>query len=193
MHGRFIRCWDKSLIWTDSRILRPRLAIGAVATDFGASDGNLDLAVVFNLTLHLLEEAAFHFPYFPAAQAGDMDMIARAVAFVKMLLTVDVKKVELVNQAHFFKHVEGAIDGDAVNLRVDALRPLEDCAGIEMALGAVHHLKQDAALAREAHSALGESGLQSAGRVVSVDTLTTGNSLCVGRSHVKYRGTKSSR
>jgi hypothetical protein len=148
---------------------------------------------VFDLTLHLLKEAALHFPYLPAAQAGDMYMVARAVAFVKMLLTVDVKKIKFVDQAHLLEHVECAIDGDTMNLRVDTLCALENCAGVEVALGAVHHLKQDAALASEAHSALGKSGLQPAGGVVSVDTLTTGNSLCVGRSHVKYRRTKSSR
>jgi hypothetical protein len=155
-------------------------AIGAVTADFSSRHGDLNLAVLLDLTLHLLEETALHFPYLPATQASNMDVVARAVAFVKMLLTVDVEKVEFVDQAHFLEHVERAINGDAMDLRIDALRALENGAGVEMALGTVHYLKKDTALARETDPALRKSGLQAAGGSVRVDALAAGNSLCVG-------------
>jgi hypothetical protein len=156
------------------------LAIGAIAADFCASDGNFDLAVLLDLTLHLLEEAALHFPDLPAAQARDVNVVARAVALVKMLLAVDVEKIQLVYQSHFLEHIQCAVNGDAVDLRIDALRAFENRSGVEMALGVVHHLEKDAALAREADSALGKSGLKTPGCGVGVDAFTAGNALCVG-------------
>jgi hypothetical protein len=155
-------------------------AIGAVTADFSARDGDFDLAVLLDLTLHLLEEAALYFPYFPTSQAGDMNVVARAVAFVKMLLAVDVEKIQLINQPHFLEHIQRAVNGDAVDLRINLLRALENGARVEMPLGAVHHLKQDAALASEPDAPLRKSGLKTAGGSMRIDSLATGNALCVG-------------
>jgi len=104
-----------------------------------------------------------------------MDVIAGSVAFVVVLVAVNVEQVELVDQAVFFEHVERAVDGDLVDARVDLLGAIEQRAGVEVALGLVHHLNQDAALAREANSPLGERGTQAA--VVSVDSLAAGDAM----------------
>jgi hypothetical protein len=106
------------------------LAIGAIAADFSARNGDLNLAVVFNLLLELLEQATFHFPYLPATQTGYVDVIAQAVAFVIVLIAADVKQVEFVNQADALEHVQCAVDGDAVNAGIDFLGAIEDCSGV---------------------------------------------------------------
>ena len=87
-------------------------------------------------------------------------MVARAMTFIKMLLTVDVEQVELVDEPELLKHVECSVDGDAVDAGVHLLRALENGAGVQMALGVVHHLKQDATLACEADAAFRESRLK---------------------------------
>ena len=51
---------------------------------------------------------------------------------------------------------------------------------VEMALGVVHHLEQNFSLARQAHAALGEGLLQTAGAVMGVDTFACGDSMCCG-------------
>ena len=67
-----------------------------------------------------------------------------------------------------------------MDLRINTLRSFENGSGVEVALGAIHHLKQDAALAREPNSSLGKSGLEAAGGGMRINALATGNSLCVG-------------
>ena len=123
-------------------------AIFADAAYFGAGNRNFDAAIVGNLTLQLLEEAGLEFADFAAAQAGDVDVIARAVGFVVMLIAAEMQEVEFVDQAMALQEIEGAIDGDAMDAGIDALGALKDFVGGEVALGAVHDLEEDAALAR---------------------------------------------
>ena len=87
-------------------------------------------------------------------------MVTRAMTFIEMLLTVDVEQVELVDEPELLKHVECSIYGHAVDAGVHLLGALENGAGVKMALGIVHHLKQNAALAREADTAFRESRLK---------------------------------
>ena len=61
-----------------------------------------------------------------------MNMVARAMAFVKMAVAAKVQQVELVDQALALEHVECAIDGDArdvanrVSARGREFRPRRD-------------------------------------------------------------------
>ena len=93
-----------------------------------------------------------------------MDVIARAVAFVEVLVAAQVEQVELVDQAVALEHVQGAVDGDAMDARVEFLRAIQDGAGIEVALGIVHDLEQDFSLARQAHAALVRASCRRPGR-----------------------------
>ena len=109
-----------------------------------------------------------------------MDVIARAVAFVEVLVAAQVEQVELVDQAVALEQVEGAVDGHAVDARIEFLRAIENGAGVEVALGVVHDFEQDFSLARQAHAALFEGLLQAAGALVGVDALAGGDSMCGG-------------
>ena len=117
---------------------------------------------LLDLTLQLLKQPAFNFPYLSAAQAGDVNVIARTMAFVIVLVAADVEQVKLVNQAEPLEHIQSAVDGDAVNAGIDFLGAIENGAGVQMLLGVIHHFEEDAALASDANPALGESGLKTA-------------------------------
>src|SRR5262249_24829109 len=154
-------------------VFRGRLGTAgfAVAADLGARDGDLDAAISLDLALELLEQPALEFAYPSAAQAGNVDMIARAMTFVVVLVPADVQQVELVNQTMALQQVERAIDRDAVHPRIHPPRASQDGAGVEMSLGTIHHFEQHATLARQAHAALFESGLEAPGPGVGIDAL----------------------
>ena len=121
-------------------------AVGAEAAYFCAGDCDFDFAVAGDLALQLLVEFAFELADFAAADAGYMDVIARAVALVEMAVAAEMQEIELVDQAVALQEVESAIDSDAGYARVEFLGALEDFVGVEVAAGGVHNLEQDAAL-----------------------------------------------
>jgi len=135
------------------------------------------LLVALDLALHLLVEIAFDFAHFSAAQAGHVDVVARAVAFVVVPVPVDVQQVQLVEQAQALEHFQGAIDGHAVDVGVNFLRALQDGVGAQVPFGLVHHFQQDPALARQAHAATFQRQAQPAGVSMGVDTLPGGDTL----------------
>ena len=128
-----------------------------------------------DLALELLEKIAFHLAHFPAAQAGDVDVVARPVAFVVVPVAVDVQQIELVEQAVALEHFERAVDGDAMNARIDFLRALENGIGGQVLLGLVHDFEQHAPLARQPHAAPLERRAQPARLGVRVQPLAGGN------------------
>jgi len=91
-----------------------------------------------------------------------VDVVARAVAFVEVLVAAEVQQVELIDEAVAFQQIKGAVNGDAMNAGIDFPGPFENGAGVQVAFGVVHDLEQDFSLAREPHTALFESGLQAA-------------------------------
>lgn len=163
--------------------LRFCLASGAEAADFGAGDGDGHAAVLFDLLLELLVEFGFEFADFAAAKAGDVDVVARAVGFVIVAMAAKMEQVEFVNQALALEQIERAIDGDAGDSRVHFPGAREDFRGVEMARGGVHHLQDDAALARQANAALREFALEVARRGFDVDAFAGGDAMASCRVH----------
>jgi hypothetical protein len=145
-------------------------AVGAEAAYFCPGYGDFDAAVAGNLALQLFVEFAFEFADFAAAHAGYVDVIARAVAFVEMAVPAEVEQVELVDQTVVLEEFERAIDGDAGDIGIDLLREREYFAGVQVLRGALHHLQDHTALARQTNAARAELPLQAAGRLVNVDT-----------------------
>jgi hypothetical protein len=155
-------------------------ALFTVAADFGSCRGDLDAAVFFDLLFQFFVEVRLEFTDGSAFQAGHVDMVARAVALIEVLAAAQMKQVELVDQAVAFQQIEGAVDGDSVDARVEFLRSIEDGARVEMALGVVHDLENHFPLARQAHASLGEGFLQAARTVVGVNAFAGGNPMCCG-------------
>jgi hypothetical protein len=117
-------------------------------------------------------------------------MIARPMALVKVTVATQVKKVEFVDQSLSLQQIEGSVDGDAGDSRVNFLSAFEDFVGVEMAPSGFHNLQKHFALAREPDSARTEFMLQPAGRFV-IDALPGRYTMCRrGRHGMKRHYTK---
>ena len=147
-------------------------AVVADAADFGAGDGDLHFEVAGDLFLELFVEAGFEFADFATAETGDVDMVAGAVRFVVVAIAAEMEKIELVDEAVFFQEIDGAVDGDEVDLVVEFLGAFEDLVHIEVLFGVVHDLEDGAALASEANAFVAESLLEMAGGLGGVDAFT---------------------
>src|SRR5207248_1432945 len=80
--------------------------------------------------------------------------------------------VELVHQAAGFEHLQGAIDGHAVNLGILLFGELKKPFGVEMLAGLVDKVQQNLPLAREAEALLLERALD--GRLGHTSSLVHG-------------------
>src|SRR2546428_3591556 len=154
-------------------------AVLAVAADLHARHGNADAGVPLHLAFELLEELALYFPHFSATQAGHVDVVARAVAFVVMAMAVDVQKIELVEQAVALQHLQGAIDGHAMHARIDLLGAFQEGVGGQVLFGLIHDVQQDAPLAREPHAAPRKSGTQFSRFRIDVQPLSRGDAAMI--------------
>jgi hypothetical protein len=133
------------------------------------------------LLLQVFVELAFEFTDFSALNAGYVNMIARAVAFVVMTMPSEMEKVQLVDQPVVFEQFQGAIDGYTRNFGVDLLSLLQDFGGVHMANSRFNYLNDDAALTREANVPGAKLALKLACGFVNVDAFACGNTVCGGR------------
>ena len=152
-------------------------AIVADAAHFGARDSNLDTAVACDLVFQLIVEMTLEFADFSAAEAGDVDMIARAVGFVVVTIAAEMEEVKFVDEALFLEEIDSAIDGDEMDFVADFLGAFENLIDIEMLFGVVHDLENHAALTGEANAALTESLLKMAGGVGGIDAFAGRHSM----------------
>ena len=72
-------------------------AVGAEAAYFCAGYCDFNAAVTGDLGFQLFVELAFEFADFAAANAGYVDVVARAVAFVEVAVAAKMQQVELVD------------------------------------------------------------------------------------------------
>jgi hypothetical protein len=135
----------------------------------------LDVAVYGDLLFELLVKAGFEFAHFAATETGDMDMVAGAVSFVIVAVATEVEEIEFVDEAFLFEQVDGAVDSDEVDFRINLLSAFEDLIDVEMLLGGIHDLEDDAALACKTNAALTESILEMARGGSGVDAFASGN------------------
>jgi len=158
-------------------------AVVADAAYFGAGDSYLHFEVAGDLFFELFVEAGFEFADFAAAETGDVDMVSGAVGFVVVAVTAEVEEIEFVDEAFFFKEVDGAVDGNEVDGGVHFLGAREDLIDVEVLFGVVHDFEDDAALAGEANSLFTESLLQVAGGFGGVDAFAGGDAMCGRGGH----------
>jgi hypothetical protein len=152
----------------------------AVSAYLGARCGDFNSAIFFNLFFQFFVDGRLEFADGAAFQASDVNVIARAVAFVKMLIAAQVQQVQLIDQSVAFQQVERAVNRDAMDSRIDFYGSIEDGTGIEVTLGAIHYLENNFSLSGEADTLLGKSFLQPAGALVGVDAFAGGDSMCGG-------------
>jgi hypothetical protein len=131
---------------------KPRLGGGSaagatVSADFQSGYHDVEGAVALDLAFEAIEKSTLELGDLAAAQASHVDMIALRTTLVKMLFSLQVHEIEFVNQAVALEQMQGAIDGDAIDLRVDATGFAEDLAGVEMLFGGFDDAEDGAALA----------------------------------------------
>src|ERR1700677_2305074 len=130
-----------------------RLAVGAIAAHFGARQQYLKTEMAFDLLPQALQGLAEKLFHLAAAQANHVRMFLFEACFVVVLIAPVMHQVELTHQTAGLEHLEGAIDGDAIDFRVALLSQLEEALGVEMLAGLIDELEQDLALARKADAA----------------------------------------
>ena len=130
-----------------------------------------------NLALQFFVQLAFELANLTASYTSDVNMVARAVALVKVAIAPQVKKVELVNQSLALEQIECAIDGDTRDARINFLSALEDFISVEVPSGGFHYLQKYSPLARETNSARTKLVLKPSGGFV-IDALPGGYAVC---------------
>ena len=68
-------------------------AVGTVSADFQTAYYDVKAAIALNLSLEPVEQIAFEFCDFPAAQAGHVDVVALRTALIKMLFALHVHEI----------------------------------------------------------------------------------------------------
>ena len=168
-------------------------AFRAKPANFRTRHANFDSAVAGNLLLQVFVEFAFEFTDSSALNAGDVNVIARAVAFVVMTMPSKMEKVQLVDQSVVFEQFERAIDGYTGNFGVDRLSLLQDFGRVHMADRRFNYLNHDAALTRETNAPGAKLALKLARRFMNVDAFACGDAVCGGRRHLKAQYIKMRR
>jgi hypothetical protein len=79
-------------------------------------------------------------------------MIAWPVGFVVVPVAAKMQQVQFVNEALLFQQVNRAVNGDEMHARVNLLRSLENLIDVQMLLGIIHYLQDDAPLPGHANS-----------------------------------------
>ena len=152
-------------------------AFVADAADFGAGNGHLNATIAGDLLHEVLVETGLEFADLAAADAGDVDVVARAVRFVVVAIPAKVEEIELVDETFFFEEIDSAVDRDEMDFGTDFLGAVEDLINVEMLLGGVHDLEDDAALARETNAALTQRLLEMAGGGGDIDAFAAGDAM----------------
>ena len=152
-------------------------AVRAEAAYFGTRHRDFDSAIVRDLAFQFFVELAFELSDFPASHASDVNMVARAVALIKMTVAPQVKKVELVYQSLALQQIEGSVDGDTRDSRINFLGAFENFVGVEVSPGGFHNLQKNFSLPREAYSARGQFVLKPSGGFV-IDAFPARNAMC---------------
>ena len=135
----------------------------------------MNVAIAGDLFFELLVEARFEFADFAAAETRDMNVIAWAVGFVVVAIAAKMEKIEFIDEALALEEIDGAVNGDEVDFRINFLGALEDLVDVEMLLGGIHDLKNDATLAGDTNAALAQGGLEMAGGLGRVDAFSGGD------------------
>ncbi len=95
----------------------------------------MEVAVALDFStwpLRRVEEVAFELLHLAAAQAGHVHVVALRTALVEVAVAFDVQQVELVRQALALEQAERAIDGDAIDVGIDARGLVQDLRAIEV-------------------------------------------------------------
>ena len=132
------------------------LAMGTVAANFGARQYDLKSEMLFDLAAQLGQWFAKKFFNFTASQADDVSVFLLQSGLVIMLIAALMHQVELVDESALFEHLQGAVDGDAIELRILLFGEFEKGVGVEVLAGFVDQFEKNFALPRQPDALLPE-------------------------------------
>lgn len=130
------------------------LAMRAVAADFGTGEEYFEAEVKLDLTAQFLQGLAEEFLDLAAPEADDVRVLLLHPRFVVVLVAADVHQVKFVDEAAGFEHLEGAVDGDAIELGVLLFGHEVQPLGVEVLSGFVDEVEQDLPLPGKADASL---------------------------------------
>src|SRR5579864_1539507 len=135
-------------------------AVRTVSANFQTAHDDVKPAIALDLSFQAIEQFAFQFHDFSAAQAGHVNVVTLRTALVKMLLALHVHQVELVDQAIALQQLERAVHGDLVNSGIDSPRLGQDLGRVQMLLCGFHHAENSSPLVGEPKSVRDQGCLQ---------------------------------
>ena len=136
---------------------------GTISTNFKPGDDDVESAIALDLSLEAVEQIAFEFGDFPATETGHVDVIPLRATLIKMFFALQVHEIKFIDQALALEEVEGAVDRDAINLRIEFLGAAKNSGGVEVLLGGLDDAQDHFALAGHAKAAGHELGLETSG------------------------------
>ena len=128
----------------------------AIAANFGARQYDLKSEMLFDLAAQFGERLTEKFFNFAASQADDVSVFLLQSSLVIMLVAALMHQVEFVDESALFKHLQGAVDGDAIELGILLFGESEKGVGVEMLAGFVDQFEKDFALPRQPDALLPE-------------------------------------
>ena len=110
-------------------------------------------------------------------------MVAGAVCFVIVAVAAEVQEIEFVDEALALEEIDGAVDGDQMNVGIDFLGAVENLVDVKMLLGRIHDLKDDAALASQTDATVAKRVLEVTLGGGGINALAGGNAMCGSGRH----------
>ena len=138
-------------------------AVSAISANFEARNDDVKAAVALDLPFEAVEKVTLKLGNLAAAKTSHVDVVSLRATFVKMLFPLQVHEVELVDKALPFEQIQGAIDSDAIDLRIEFLGAAQYASGVEVLLGSFYDAQDHLALAGHAKAAGDEFGLETSG------------------------------
>jgi len=90
-------------------------------------------------------------------------VISLRASFIKMFFALQVHEIEFIDQSLALEEVKGAVDGDAIDLRIEFLGAAKNSGGVEVLLGGLDDAQDHLALAGHAKAAGHELDLEASG------------------------------
>jgi hypothetical protein len=130
------------------------LTMRTVPANLGPRQQNLKAEMQLHLASQSLKRLAEELLHLSASQANDMRVLLFQPRFVIVLIAGVVHQVQLIDQPALLQKLEGAVNGNAVQLRITLMRHRVKTLGIEMFPGFVDQLQEDLPLPREPNPTL---------------------------------------
>jgi hypothetical protein len=112
----------------------------------------VEAAIALDLPFQSIEKIALKFGDLPTAEARHMDVVSLRATLVVMFLALQMHEVEFIDESMALKQIEGAVDSNSIDVRIQSARLAKDLAGIQMLLGSFDNTEDGPALARHPQS-----------------------------------------